>query len=280
MQFAIDGEGNLVRLMELALRAGRAILDVYATDFAVVSKADASPVTEADHRAEAVILAGLRQIAPEIPVIAEEEVAAGRVPLTSDLFFLVDPLDGTKEFLARNGEFTVNIALIKGGIPVMGVVHAPALGTIYGGGPGGAFKAAAVDQTLGALQPIRIRNAPAAVIAIGSRSHGSDATAAWLKRFADVSFVSAGSSLKFCLVAEGAADIYPRLGRTMEWDTAAGDAVLRAAGGMVVTVDGKPLAYGKRVQADAPYANPHFIAYGDAKFADAINNPAMNATPA
>jgi 3'(2'),5'-bisphosphate nucleotidase len=279
MHPTIDREIDLARLMELALRAGRAILDVYATEFAVERKADASPVTEADRRAEAAILAGLRQMAPGIPVIAEEEVAAGRIPAVDGLFFLVDPLDGTKEFLARNGEFTVNIALVKDGIPVAGVVHAPALGTIYGGGPGGAVKAAVTGQTPGAWQPIKVRSAPAAIVAIGSRSHGSAATAAWLTRFPGAAFVSAGSSLKFCLIAEGAADVYPRFGRTMEWDTAAGDAVLRAAGGMVATLDGRPLAYGKRLQADAPYANPHFVAYGDRNLATTITAPAMSTTP-
>jgi 3'(2'), 5'-bisphosphate nucleotidase len=279
MHFSIDGKDRLARLVELALSAGREILDVYATEFAVDSKADASPVTEADHRAEAVILKGLRQIAPDVPVVAEEEVAAGRTPQTASVFFLVDPLDGTKEFLARNGEFTVNIALIKDGVPVMGVVHTPALGTVYAGAAGGAVKALVADQKLGPLQPIHVRGAPSKIVAIGSRSHGSAATEAWLARFPGVSFKSAGSSLKFCLLAEGAADIYPRLGRTMEWDTAAGDAVLRAAGGIVTTLDGKPLAYGKRVQpADAPFANPHFIAYGDQRLVNATEGPAANAT--
>lgn len=255
---------DLMRLAELALRAGEVILDVYATDFSVAAKADASPVTEADSGAEAVILEGLKAIAPDIPVIAEEEVAAGRVPQVGAKFFLVDPLDGTKEFLARNGEFTVNIALIEDGVPVMGVVHAPALGTLYGGAPGGAFKARVEAGALSDIEPIAVRAAPASIVAVGSRSHGSSETTEWLARFGSVSFASAGSSLKFCLVAEGAADIYPRLGRTMEWDTAAGDAVLRAAGGIVTTLDGTPLAYGKSVQpADAPYANPHFIAFGD-----------------
>jgi 3'(2'), 5'-bisphosphate nucleotidase len=264
MQSSMSDTPDIARFVEIALRAGEVILEVYATDFTSTSKADASPVTEADARAEAVILAGLRQIAPYIPVVAEEEAAAGRVPEVGGEFFLVDPLDGTKEFLARNGEFTVNIALIRQGVPVAGVVYAPALGVLYAGDASGAFKAHVVNGELQPREPITVRPAPDALIAVGSRSHGSSETANWLTRYPSVSFVSAGSSLKFCLVAEGAADVYPRLGRTMEWDTAAGDAVLRAAGGLVTTVEGTPLPYGKCVQAhDAAYANPHFIAYGD-----------------
>lgn len=266
MQSSVSDTPDIAKFVELALRAGEVILEVYAADFTVASKADASPVTEADTRAEEVILAGLRQIAPSIPVVAEEEAAAGRVPKVANEFFLVDPLDGTREFLARNGEFTVNIALVRHGVPVAGVVYAPALGVLYGGDAKGAFKARVVDGELQPKEPITVRPAPAALIAVGSRSHGSSETADWLTRYPSVSFVSAGSSLKFCLVAEGVADVYPRLGRTMEWDTAAGDAVLRAAGGLVTTVEGAPLPYGKCVQAhDTAYANPHFIAYGDTR---------------
>lgn len=272
---SVRDEALLARMVELAVRAGRVILDIYATDFTVDRKADNSVVTAADHQAEQVILAGLADCAPDIPVIAEEEVAAGRVPEAGALFFLVDPLDGTREFLARNGEFTVNIALVDDGVPVSGVVYAPALGQLYAGGPGGAFKAEVVDGTVGSHQPIRVREAGTGILAVGSRSHGSEATARWLTRFTDVSFVSAGSSLKFCLLAEGAADVYPRLGRTMEWDTAAGDAVLRAAGGQVVTCEGTPLRYGKCRQAsDSDYANPHFIAYGAPGLAGAVCRPA------
>uniref|UniRef100_UPI0035A9AB63 3'(2'),5'-bisphosphate nucleotidase CysQ n=1 Tax=Ancylobacter mangrovi TaxID=2972472 RepID=UPI0035A9AB63 len=265
-------------IVELALEAGRVILGVYATDFAVETKADSSPVTAADQRAEAVILAGLKTLAPDIPVIAEEECAAGRMPATGRTFFLVDPLDGTKEFLARNGEFTVNIALIEDGAPVAGVVYAPALGVLYAGGPEGAFKARVVDGLLAEEARIDVRDAPPALKAVGSRSHGSQETVAWLARFPQVSFVSAGSSLKFCLLAEGAADIYPRFGRTMEWDTAAGDAVLRAAGGLVTTCDGRPLTYNKREQAhDAPFANPHFLAFGDRRLIEAAIAPVPSA---
>ncbi|GLK86358.1 3'(2'),5'-bisphosphate nucleotidase CysQ [Ancylobacter defluvii] len=264
-------EEFLSRLAQLALRAGRVVLDVYATEFAVSNKADNSPVTEADERAETVILAGLRDIAPEIPVIAEEECAAGRMPEIGERFFLVDPLDGTREFLARNGEFTVNIALIENGIPTVGVVHAPALGLLYAGRPGHAFKAKVQDGALVGEAAIAVRSAASCLQVVGSRSHGSPETAEWLKRFSGHSFVSAGSSLKFCLLAEGVADLYPRHGRTMEWDTAAGDAVLRAAGGAVVTLDGTPLRYGKRHQAnDSDFANPYFVAFGDPALAAGV----------
>src|SRR5262249_40827301 len=161
------------------------------------------PVTEADRRAEEIIVAGLRRLAPHVGIIAEEAVAAGHVPETTDQFFLVDPLDGTKEFLSRNGEFTVNIALVKDGAPTIGVVYAPALGKLYSGGPGGAFAATVSDQGIGPWRKIQTRMAPSAIMAVGSRSHGSVETDAWLTRFENISFVGAGSSLKFCLVAEG-----------------------------------------------------------------------------
>ncbi|MFG1422119.1 3'(2'),5'-bisphosphate nucleotidase CysQ [Roseixanthobacter liquoris] len=252
-------------LVSLALRAGRVILDIYATDFSVSEKADASQVTQADRDAEALILEGLARLYPDIPVVAEEEAAAGRIPDAGTRFFLVDPLDGTREFVSRNGEFTVNIALIEQGAPSAGVVYAPALGVLYAGAVGsGAWKGEVRDDRLASLAPIKVRNAPARLSAIGSRSHGTVETSDWLGQFQVDSFVAAGSSLKFCLLAEGAADLYPRLGRTMEWDTAAGDAVLRAAGGVVTTMDGRPLTYGRCLQAgEAPFANPHFVAYGD-----------------
>ena len=267
-----------MNLNPIMLKAGAEILRVYATDFAVVTKGDASPVTEADARAEAVILAGLKALAPGIPVVAEEEAAAGRIPATDGRFFLVDPLDGTKEFISRNGEFTVNIALIDNGVPVLGAVYAPALGQLYWGGPDGAFMADVKDGFPGLARPIRVRTAPAeGVSAVGSRSHGGAETQAYLDAFSVADFVSAGSSLKFCLVASGRADLYPRMGRTMEWDTAAGDAILRAAGGRVETMDGRPLLYGKRnkgpgsnseaiaqLKGDSDFANPFFIAFGDA----------------
>ncbi len=252
-------------LNAIMLRAGAEILRIYAGDIAVTQKQDSSPVTEADARAEAIILEGLRQIAPDIPVVAEEETAAGRIPETARRFFLVDPLDGTKEFISKNGEFTVNIALIEDGAPVLGAVYAPALGQLYWGGRDGAFMADIKDGFPGLARPIRVRAAPIdGVIAVGSRSHGGPETEAYLEDFKVAGFEPAGSSLKFCLVARGDADIYPRMGRTMEWDTAAGDAVLRAAGGRVETLDGRPLAYGKRNQSgDVDFANPYFVAFGD-----------------
>lgn len=252
-------------LEAIALAAGVEIMAVYGTEFAVARKADNSAVTEADTRAEAVILEGLHRLSPAVPVVAEEQCAAGHYPEIGSQFYLVDPLDGTREFIARNGEFTVNIALVAQGVPIAGVVYAPALGRLYSGAAGaGAFRRdfAAAGT---ASRPIAVRPAPeAGLSAVGSRSHGSAETERWLSAFPVTDFVSAGSSLKFGLVAEGIADVYPRFGRTMEWDTAAGDAVLRAAGGIVLGPDGAPLVYGKASQPhDAPYANPSFIAYGD-----------------
>ncbi|WP_237153485.1 3'(2'),5'-bisphosphate nucleotidase CysQ [Oryzibacter oryziterrae] len=251
-------------LILAAIEAGREILDVYAQPIAVSRKADASPVTEADERAEAVILAALARLAPDVPVVAEESVAAGRIPATGERFFLVDPLDGTKEFIAGNGEFTVNIGLIEHGVPVMGVVYAPAQGRLFAGGPDGACTAEVVDGRAGPRRSIVVRALPpSGVTVVGSRSHGSDSMASFLQAFAVERFISAGSSLKFCLIAAGEADFYPRFGRTMEWDTAAGDAVLRAAGGLMTRTDGTAFLYGKRNQAeDCDFANPHFLAAG------------------
>ncbi|SKA28296.1 3'(2'),5'-bisphosphate nucleotidase CysQ [Consotaella salsifontis] len=257
---------RLAEMIEIALRGGREVMRVYEEGGAVERKADGSPVTEADICCEAVILEGLRRSAPDIPVVAEEAAATGLVPATCELFFLVDPLDGTREFINRNGEFTVNIALIENGEPVAGVVYAPALGLLYAGAPHeGACKAwVSTGGVPGPSQRIHVREAPEAIVAIGSRSHGSPQTIGWLQRFDIERFTSLGSSLKFCLIAEGAADVYPRLGRTMEWDTAAGDAILRAADGMVATLDGAPLTYGKRGQSDdCDFANPWFVAWGD-----------------
>ncbi len=256
----------LDQLIAIALDAGRLVLDVYASqDFAERAKADGSPVTEADAAAEALILARLRELAPNTPIVAEEEAAAGRIPAAANRFFLVDPLDGTKEFLNRNGDFTVNIALIEDGEPVCGVVYAPAHGLIYAGEVGASARFARVSGgKLGAWQAIEARTPPSAGLSVvASRSHMSAETSAFVNRFAVSDMVSAGSSLKFCRVASGEADLYPRLGRTMEWDTAAGDAVLRAAGGRVCTMDGRALSYGKRNQAsDTDYANPWFVAAG------------------
>jgi 3'(2'), 5'-bisphosphate nucleotidase len=243
-------------LVPLIRDAGRVIMDIYATDFDVTKKGDESPVTQADQRAEDVILAGLAQLAPGIPVVAEEAVAAGNIPDVSDRFFLVDPLDGTKEFISRNGEFTVNIALIEQGRPVLGLVYAPAIGRLFGGVAG---QGAWLEDAQG-RRAIRCRAVPAeGLTVVASRSHGDEtALDAFLNGRTVASRTNAGSSLKLCLVAAGEADLYPRLGRTMEWDIAAGDAVLRAAGGRVTVVaDGADLRYGK-----PGFDNPHFAASG------------------
>jgi 3'(2'), 5'-bisphosphate nucleotidase len=237
--------------------AGAAILDIYRTDFAVRGKADASPVTEADEQAERIILAALRDASPEIPVVAEEEIAAGRGPSTvGSRFWLVDPLDGTKEFISRNGEFTVNIALIEDGRPTMGVVYAPALGVTYAAlGPGIVTR----QQGDAAPAPIAVRPIPAAgAVIVHSRSHNDQSRLApFVATCPEAECRVSGSSIKFCLIAAGEADYYPRFGTTMEWDTAAGQAVLEAAGGRVLTTGGAPLRYGK-----PDFRNPDFIAEG------------------
>jgi 3'(2'), 5'-bisphosphate nucleotidase len=257
-------EDLLPKLVDLAIQAGEKIMEVYGTAFSVNVKDDASPCTAADLAAEAIILAGLEKSFPDIAVVSEEAASEGRVPEATRKFFLVDPLDGTKEFVSRNGEFTVNIALIDDEAPVAGVVYAPAMGTIWWGAHGqGSWHGAVVEGQVLEARSISVRPSPQNLSAVGSRSHGTDAVDERLAHFAIGDTLSVGSSLKFCLVAEGRADIYPRLGRTMEWDTAAGDAILRAAGGRVETLDGHPLPYGKRNQAtDADFANPHFVAFG------------------
>ncbi len=235
--------------------AGREILAVYARDIVVETKTDRSPVTEADTRAERLILARLAEAAPGIAVVAEEQVAAGATPEVGTApFFLVDPLDGTREFISRNGEFTVNVALIEEGRPVLGAVHLPALGeTYWTAGDGQAWRRRGGAPP----EPVRCREPAEALVVVASRSHRDRSTDEFLARFPVGELISAGSSLKLCRVAEGAADMYPRLGRTMEWDIAAGHAVLAAAGGRVTTLAGEPLAYGK-----PGFENPHFVAWG------------------
>jgi len=256
---------GLTALAGIAWQAGEIILGHYADDaIQARRKADQSPVTAADEDAEAFILARLAEIAPGVPVIAEEETAAGRVQQISDHFFLVDPLDGTKEFLNRNGEFTVNIAEITGGVPVRGVVFAPAKERLFMGElETGAYELGTKPGVAPDFSQARAIKAckPGAdgLIAVASRSHRDAKTEEYLAAYPVKDFVAAGSSLKFCLVAAGEADIYPRHGRTMEWDTAAGHAVLAAAGGSVTTIDGKPFVYGK---ADEKFANPYFVARG------------------
>jgi 3'(2'), 5'-bisphosphate nucleotidase len=251
-----------------ALLAGRAILGFWRKGGPATAKADGSPVTEADLAANVAILAVLQDTFPEIPVISEESdrpaSAAG-----AERFILVDPLDGTKEFLRGTDEFTVNIALVEAGQPVSGVVYAPASGRIWFGESAGCLSRA----WAGAVAPgetrreaiswrsIAVRPVPEAPVAVVSRSHLDVATAEWMARRGIVKQAPSGSSIKFCLIAEGAADVYPRFGRTMEWDTAAGDAVLRAAGGLTTGLSGEAFVYGK-----ADCANPGFVARGATSF--------------
>jgi 3'(2'), 5'-bisphosphate nucleotidase len=251
-------------LVELAIEAGKTVMSVYSGAPEAWLKKDRSPFTLADTAAEAVILAGLQRCAPEIPVIAEEAVAAGSLPAVGDRFFLVDPLDGTREFLNRNGEFTINIALVDATLPVAGVVFAPALKRLFwAAGQIGAFETElATDASILRMAESALRAKPVpdrGLRALVSRSHRDAETEAWLKSNDIASCIAAGSSLKFCLIAAGEADIYPRFGRTMEWDTAAGQAILCAAGGAVLTSQGAPLRYGKSAQS---FANPAFIAQG------------------
>ena len=245
--------GSLVdQLAEAAREAGEAILTIVRRGFEVEAKHDHSPVTEADRAAELVILAALARAAPGVPVIAEEEVAAGRIPAHDDTYFLVDPLDGTKEFVRGGDDYTVNIGLIEQGQPRLGVVFAPATGILHGGCVGsGAW----VDGG-GGRRAIRTRERGEQITAVASKSHLNQATVDYLEAaVGSCGYISVGSSLKFCIVAEGKADIYPRASPTSEWDTAAGHAVLLAAGGMVDGPDGSALRYGKRA-----FLNRAFVA--------------------
>ncbi len=249
----------LLEVTALAREAGRAILEVYASSFSVQEKEDRSPLTEADLRSEKLILAGLRRIAPEIPVLSEESV---QMPYGTrrhwSRLWIVDPLDGTKEFVQRNGDFTVNIALVDNHRPVLGVVHAPVHERDYFACEGtGAFRSDA--QAAG--RPIRVaKRGTGPVRVVGSRSHRGSSLDSFLARVGPHELVEVGSSLKLCLVAEGQADVYPRLGPTSEWDTAAGQCVLEQAGGHVVKLDGDPLAYNRE-----DTLNPSFVGYADAE---------------
>lgn len=250
----------LVALMrKLALEAGDKIMEVYAApDFDVRSKSDQSPVTEADLAADAIIAAGLRAAYPDVTLITEEQ--ADSHDLRASTFLIVDPLDGTKEFVQRRGDFTVNIAYVENGVPLRGVVYAPAKGRLFytrADGQSVEETGAFLKDRAGASREIHVSDPDnEALIVVASKSHRDAATDAYIGKYAVRDMTSAGSSLKFCLVATGEADLYPRLGRTMEWDTAAGDAVLRGAGGKVVRFDDHtPLTYGK-----AGWDNPFFIA--------------------
>ena len=244
-----------------ALEAGAAIWRIFQEGCEVITKADASPVTAADHAAEAIILKALALLAPDVPVVAEEEAAAGRTPEVRERFFLVDPLDGTKEFIRRGTDFTVNIALVEHGQPTLGVVYAPARSQLFGGDvvEGSAWIAEAAPGAVisGPRAPIAVRIPASPPVAVASKSHDTPETEAYLQSCGVTQRTAIGSSLKFCLVAMGEADLYPRPSPTSEWDTAAGHAVLAAAGGRVFDLTGAPFRYGK-----PRFFNPGFIAVG------------------
>ncbi len=248
-------ERQLLEDIAVAAReAGEAILEIVRRGYDVEHKQDSSPVTEADRAAELIILAALAKAAPGVPVIAEEEVAAGRIPAHGDTYFLVDPLDGTKEFVRGGDDYTVNIGLILDGVPRLGAVYAPATGRLHGGLVG---EGAWLEDLSGRIA-IQTRSPGDELVAVASKSHFNQPTADYLaEAVGECGYVAIGSSLKFCIVAEGRADIYPRLSPTSEWDTAAGHAVLLAAGGRVDGPDGQPLAYGKRA-----FLNRGFVATG------------------
>lgn len=242
------------QITELAVRAGKEIMKVYSRDFAVEYKEDSSPLTEADKASHKVIEEGLLGLAPGIPVISEEGTGIPSSERSNyKSFWLVDPLDGTKEFIKRNGEFTVNIALIEGNAPVLGVIYVPAKGILYYGEKGnGAFRQERGGSPVKLERKLIGQGSP--IRAVVSRSHPSPEVEEFLKAYSVASRVEAGSSLKFCLVAEDKADLYPRIGPTWEWDTAAGHAIAEAAGCSVTTVDGSPLTYNKE-----SLKNPGFV---------------------
>ena len=244
----------LEEILQLSVEAGDAIMGIYAKDFNVEYKEDKSPVTDADLAAHKIIAAGLQQLTPDIPVLSEENAGIDwAIRQTWNQYWLVDPIDGTKEFIKKNGEFTVNIALIKAGKPILGVVHAPALNVSYLAAEAmGAFKQC--DEARIELKVTKKANT-GLIKVVGSRSHPSPDLAAYLEQFDDVEMVPKGSSLKLCLVAEGEADIYPRLGPTSEWDTGAGHAVAEIAGATITQLDGSALIYNQKES----YLNPYFI---------------------
>ena len=246
-------------ICDIARHAGRAILEVYGrTDFAVARKSDDSPLTEADQVAHTIITSSLEKLGPRLPVLSEESLPSERSARRSwQRYWLVDPLDGTKEFLKRNGEFTVNIALVAEHRAVLGAVYAPVLDRMYSGAVElGAWR----SDAGGAPKPIAVRSSAATPLrVVGSRSHPSPELAAYLAALPAYEITDMGSSLKICLVAEGAADIYPRLGPTSEWDTAAAQAILESAGGRMIDLAGQPLRYNSKDEL----LNPHFLAFGD-----------------
>ncbi len=261
---SIDRDAVADVFAEIAIEAGVAVMAVYGVDSHVRSKVDTSPVCDADEAAEAIILKRLAARLPDLPALAEEAMSRGERPVIGSSFILVDPVDGTREFLSRNGEFTINIGLIIDGAPCAGVVYAPALDQLWIGGTAASVCTVAPGAPLpprSARRVIHVRSAPAlGLTALMSRSHRDPLTEGFLAKLPIKERRAAGSSLKFCVLAQGDADVYPRFGATMEWDTAAGDAVLRAAGGIVVDEEKQPLRYGK---ADTQFRNGAFVAWGD-----------------
>jgi 3'(2'),5'-bisphosphate nucleotidase len=256
----------LTGMIAAAAEAGARIHAMAAAGLTTRSKADKSPVTDADEAAEKIIETRLKALLPGAPMIGEEAVAGGRKTATGGMFFLVDPIDGTREFIAKRNEYTVNIALLIDGTPALGVIYAPALGELYAGGVEGAYRVALLpgaDLAQAGQEKIQVRAKPANVVAAVSHSHLDAATLAWLKKRAITETMKLGSSIKFVRVAEGKADVYPRLAPVSEWDIAAGHAILMAAGGSVKTPEGTPLQYGKRKEA---YLVENFIASGGGSF--------------
>ena len=251
----------LPQIVDISITAGKKILEVYETDFSVEHKDDKSPLTAADMAAHHAIVDGLERLTPDIPVLSEE---SSGIPYATrkgwSRYWLVDPLDGTREFVKRNGEFTVNIALIEGNTSVMGVVHSPVLGVTYAASAGtGAWK----QQGNAERETIHVRKFPACTPTVaGSRSHRGDSLNDFLAKLGEHELLAMGSSLKMCLVAEGAADVYPRFGPTSEWDTAAAQAVVEAAGGQLVTLDMQPMRYNTKESL----LNPEFMAIGDMQY--------------
>lgn len=256
----------LAGMVAAAAEAGARVHAMAAAGLTIRSKADRSPVTDADEAAEKIIEQRLAALLPDAPMIGEEAVASGRKTATHGMFFLVDPIDGTREFIAKRNEYTVNIALLIDETPALGVIYAPALSELYAGGVDGAYRMAlppGADVASASREKIQVRAAPKNIIAAVSHSHLDTATLAWLKKHAITETMKLGSSIKFVRVAEGKADVYPRLAPVSEWDIAAGHAILMAAGGAVKTPDGRPLQYGKRKE---DYLVENFIASGGGSY--------------
>lgn len=251
-------------LLPSVITAGKVILNIRERGHVVETKPDFSPVTEADRSAEAIILGALAKHAPEIPIVAEEEVAAGRIPEVDATFFAVDALDGTRDFIRGGSDFTVNVGLVRDGRAVAGIIGAPALSQLWIGTVGLGARRLSIEDDGSTDEPIQVRKpAEDGLDIVASRHHRTPETDDFIARFPDSRVVAAGSSLKLVTIAEGKADLYPRLGPTSQWDIAAGDAVLTAAGGSVLDMDGQPLAYGPRAShVPHPFLNPWFVATG------------------